>query len=419
MNLFERALIPEIPIADACEYFLKLKYGSAGPIPSEETVLREFSSLSKEAQAEILKEAGVEQETTKTASANILPGTEHHHSPRMRAVLENLPVKTYSYEEKLASAFKVALDQNPEIQQYLAQEREGMAAQEQNESSYLRQKMQAMQQQMAMSQQGQDATSAQMAQLEQQIQSSQQQIQMAQQSAMQAQSMATQAQQGQLSATDEAMRNAQLAAQMRMAYQQLRSQMMDVASQDPAADLAAQLKGQMPGAQGLGPEAVSMGQPPTDGAPSPETGPAGQATGAASAPGAAPPEGEESAQNPANADGKKLMMQNAAPASQADIKQASAGTDALLGAGVGGALGGLGVAAESRLGSGPARKKVEQLEQQEGGFGHAVNLAQAKMRLALSEVAEKHPVAATLGGSLMGASIGMGAAPAARHLFGK
>lgn len=428
MNPFEKAIVGEIPLGEACEFFLKLKYGSAGPRPSPEVVLGDFSKMSAAERAEILEEAGLtseEHEQVKSAAAKkayaekLLPGTEGYYSDRMLSVLQSLPPKVFTPEgvdyttvhgEKLAAAFKLALEQTPSIQEYLSREQEGMAAQEQNESGFLRDRMMQQQQQLQTAQQGQQATQQQMQALEQQISQSQAQIQMAQDSAMQAQTMATQAQQGQLSATDEALRNAQLAAQMRMAYQQLRSQMMDVASQDPAAGLADQLKGMT----GMQDPMASMGAPPTAGPPSPEMGPAGQAPGAPAAPGAAPPEGETGANN-ANADGKEPLMQSAAPTGKNDIKQANA---RLMGAAIGAGIGGLGTAVESQLGTEDLRKRVHTLEGREGGgFVNALNIAQAKARLALSEAAEQHPVSATLAGSLIGAGIGAGAGPAVHSLM--
>lgn len=374
MNSFERSIVGDIPLGEACSFFLKLKYGSAGPRPAPTAVLGDFAKLSAAEQAIILEEAGVAQEEL----------------PKIKVAF-----------------FKLALEQTPNIQEYLAREQEGMQMQEQNEVGFMRQRMMEMQQQMAGTQQGQAATQQQMQTLEQQIAQSQAQIQMAQQSAMDAQQLATQAQQGQLSATDEAMRSTQLAAQMRMAYQQLRSQMMDVASQDPAAGLADQLKG-----MGVQDPMASMGAPPTAGAPSPEMGPAGQAAGAQPTPDAAPPEGETGANNQ-NASGKAPPMQGAAPAG---AKQASA---RLMGAAVGAGLGGLGTALEARAGTKDLKKNVQELEGQQGGFVHALNLAQSKARLAMSEAAEQHPVAATLAGSLVGAGVGAGAGPAAKSLLGK
>lgn len=380
MNSFERSIVGDIPLGEACSFFLKLKYGSAGPRPSPDAILNDFSKMPRAEQELILKEAGVSRE-------------------------ELVGVRVFG-QSKIAAG-------EPNIQEYLAQEQQGLQAQEQNEASFMRQRMMEMQQQMASAQQGQAATQQQMQSLEQQIAQSQAQIQLAQQSAMDAQQLATQAQQSQLSATDEAMRSAQLAAQMRMAYQQLRSQMMEVASQDPAAGLADQLKG-----MGMPDPAASMGAPPTAGPPSPEMGPAGQAAGAQATPDAAPPEGETGANNQ-NASGKPPAIQGAAPAGEKGAKQASANKARLLGAAVGAGLGGLGTALEAKGGTKDLKQNVQRLESQSGGFVHALNVAQAKARLAMSEVAEQHPVPASLAGGLIGASVGAGTGPAVKTLLGK
>lgn len=64
---------------------------------------------------------------------------------------------------------------------------------------------------------------------------------------------------------------------------------------------------------------------------------------------------------------------------------------------LGGAALGAGLGSyEAHHGAANLRKKVEDLQSKDtGGFAHAFDLAQAKARLALAEVAEKHPVAST------------------------
>lgn len=455
MNGFEKMIVGSIPVGEASSYFMKLKYGSAGHKDNEIELLREFASLPASEQQEILKEAGVTEIDAKTKQAlqslvteedvktaavktkklayaeHILPGTEHYYSDRMRSVLEGLPANVFTPEgveyttingEKLASAFKIALEQTPGIKDYLAQEQEGMQAQEQGEVQYLRQKMQGMQAQQQASQAGQQSTTEQMQALEQQISQSQSAIAMANQSAMEAQSMANTAQQAQLSSTDESLRNAQLAAQMRIAMQQYRSQLMDLVSQDPAADVAAQLKGE--GALGPGQDMMGQGAPPTDpnaaaggaptgqpptsGPPTGEQGPANQAAGAQNTPDAAPAEGETGGNN-ANADsGSKPSKDGAKPNLSIGIKQANA---ALMGALGGAALG----AGSTRVDAGNTGKLKDSISKSEatdgGGFFSALNLAQKKVRLAYSEVSEKHPKAAALTGGLVGAGLGAVAGP--------
>jgi len=88
---------------------------------------------------------------------------------------------------------------------------------------------------------------------------------------------------------------------------------------------------------------------------------------------------------------------------------------------MGGAAGGLGTLAESQMSNDPLRAKVQRLQEhddQGGGFLSAMNLAQAKARLAAGEFSEKHPVAGAAIGTALGAVGGAGAAPHVRSLLG-
>lgn len=181
---------PNIPLEEAAEYFLKLKYGSAqGPQESAADVLSMWDSL---------------------------PNAE---------------------KEKIAEDL-------PSLEEYLAQEEQAKAEAGAGEQEFLRGKMQQMQQEAQAAQQQAQSTQSQMEQLNQQLAASTQQIQSAQQQTVTAQQMAQQAQQSQLQSADQALRTQQLATQMREAYQQLRGQLLDLASQDPAAASGAELSGQ-------------------------------------------------------------------------------------------------------------------------------------------------------------------------------
>src|ERR1035437_6721165 len=123
MSDFEKMIVGSIPLAEASSFFLKLKYGSAGPRVDAEQVLRDFVNLAPDEQQEIMKEAGIKtldpqtqkaladlQDSDKTASAKVakakklayaehmLPGTEHYYSDRMRSVLESMPAKVWTPE---------------------------------------------------------------------------------------------------------------------------------------------------------------------------------------------------------------------------------------------------------------------------------------------------------------------------------
>lgn len=393
----------------------------------------------------------------KQAFERIAPDTARYHSAKMLAVLEALPGRVYyADEEKTASVrFRAGISKladiggsfagpavrslqqpgagfegMPDIQGYLANEQSAAGAEEQASAGYYQQRFQQAAQQLQELQEAQ-------AQLEQQLGQSEQQIQAAMQSTQSAQSTATQALSQALMSSDEALKNKTLAASMRQAYQTLRGQMMDIASQDPAAQIgtelagsaaaAAQIPGQTPGqvpGQAGGQVGGGTGEngAPTSGAPTGDTGPAGQAPGAQSAPGAAPPEGETSAQNPANSSGPQGADRSGAqPSTHVSVKTsgvmdsapAREGMKRLPYALAGGALGAGAGALESRPGGAEKlRGKVKELGERQGSFGNAMQQAAAKFRLALAEAGEEHPGAATLAGGLAGAALGAGAGPA-------
>lgn len=336
--------------------------------------------------------------------------------------------------EKHASALKLAFDEMtggkspdvPDMESYVANEREGLAAEEQMQAEFLRQKLQEAQQQLQMQQQSSMSAEQQLQTLqqqqqqhEQQMQASQQAAQLAQEAAMQnvqhAHEMAMQATSQTLQAKDEALSTHQLAAQMRMAYQDLRGNIMDSVAQDNAAPIGEAIKAQ--------------GQPQPDPSMAPqemgeqESGPAGQAQGAAAAPTAAPPEGEAHA-NQANSEGATDATL-AQPSKEQGMKQAGADWSSVMhhamghlrdrlpymavGAGAGAAL----PLVESQVGHDDLREKVKRLEgeQAPGSFGKAIDLAQSKMRLALGEISEQHPVGASLAGAGLGAMFGAASGP--------
>lgn len=254
-------ILPQIPFEEAASYFVKLKYGSALE-PSEAQVLDALATLPASEQAEILKEA----------SAN---------DSGMAAKLK----------EYVASKTKTA-EEPPSMEAYLANEQQAVAAEEAGQVEFLRSRSQQLQQQLQQAQQMGAASEGQMQQLQQQLAMSTQQIQMSQQSAVAAQQQAIQAQQQQLQAGDDSLRTQQLAAQMRMAYQQLRGSMMDLATQDPAQSIGNEMKGQAPEMGGLpSPSASPMGGP--------QPGPQGESAqlGPASVPAAEDPAPQANAAN--------------------------------------------------------------------------------------------------------------------------
>lgn len=316
---------------------------------------------------------------------------------------------------KAASAFKLALEQigygspgapaappaapqaapttpgsAPTIQDYLAREQDGAAGQEQNELGFYRQRMQEAFGQLQQQKQQSEQTAAEVQQLQQQVQTTQAQQE-------QYQAMVSDATQKAVSAQDDVLREQQASAAMRMAYQQLRGELLNVASREP------------PNTQMLQEQAALTSGPAT-----PMAGPAGDASTPGTAPGSPAPQGQETASAPAA--GADPAMQQAKPTSEAGQKEPGSGdgtpktssvldgvTSRIPHALAGAALGGAAETAYAHKSSDPLRAKVDRLgAQPERSFGQAMDLAQAKARLALADAVSEHPKAALLSGMALG-----------------
>ena len=305
---------------------------------------------------------------------------------------------------------------------YLEAEQTAQHAQNQNEATYYRGLLQTMQMKTQALQQQMESANQQMADI---------QTQVAETDAG-AQAATEQATQSQI----EARQHAQMAANMRLGMEKLRTQLFDIASQEPG------ITSPIPGQPMAGePEAAGQGtmsqQMALDSGASPDSalggesvagtqgaqGPAGGAPGASGTPMAAPSAaGNESARN-APGTGKPTSTATAEPTTffetQKELPKAASVRSAVTGAALGGLVGGGGTYLEARKGSGALKQKVHDLESKKGGFGHALNMAQAKTRLALREAIEEHPVAATgtgaVAGALSGAQIGKVAPSMARE----
>lgn len=368
-QLFHRSL----PLADASAFFVTVKRASARPDPT--AALDEFWAMPRSEQGELLKEAGV--------------------TPN-----------------EFVALMKFA-EQEVDLDSLLATEEAGAAAQGQNEAAFYKQRsdqmsaaLQAAQEQAAQQTEQLTALQGQVDGSTAQVQQATQGAQLTQQSALtQAQAAhqaATTATQQALQAMDESLKHQQLAAQMRMEFQGMRGKVMDVVSQDPAAGVGAQLSG-----AGLDTTPQSIGAPPPAEGPAgtaPSAGvpadavPATDGSQAGAAPTASPTEGEQQ------------------PAAVQGIKESAASLRErlpyMLGGGIIGAgLGAGGTALEARRGHDDLRTKVQQLQSSPGGFGQAIDLAKAKAQLALGEISENHPRAATLAGGLIGAGLVGAAGP--------
>ena len=301
-----------------------------------------------------------------------------------------------------------------EASNYLAAEMAGRQAQEQNESSFYREQLGAVQQQAQMAQQAAADASMQLQQVQQQAQEAGAQIQAATTAAVAAQDSATQ--------------QTLEAAKSRIGAQEMRSKMLELASQDP----------QMLGEQALAPPPPApgmegmlappgMGAPPeagaeapTAGAPAPPEGPAGGAPEAPPPPGA-PPAGPPGAGAPPPMGGPGGAPPGGPPPGPPPggpvmgggppMKMSSALGQRALGAGIGAAVG-AGSSAYLGAKQPDMAEKVRQLEgEQTGGFLQAARLAAAKKGLAGAELAQSNPVASAITGGLAGGLTGAVSGP--------
>jgi hypothetical protein len=329
-----------------------------------------------------------------------------------------------------------------EVEAYMQREREGQQMEEMGQATFYKQKFEQAAQQLQGAQEQADAAGQQVQQLtEQQAQSQQMQQQamtQAQQiqdaamaNAQAAQGAAASAMQRSLASSNELIQQQDLSAKMRDAAQGLKAQIQQLALQalPPATTFEAgsaiapplAAPGQDPMAQTqVDPNApqpdpnadpnAAAGAPPADPAQAaappadPAAGGAAPAGGQPAAPAAPPP----------------AATGQSAPAPQA-ADQAKTAHDRFVGALMGGAAGAAGGYAESQMSNDGLRGKVQQLEAREssgeGGFGNALNLAQARMRLAAGDLAEKHPAGASLMGGAMGAVAGFNVAPDVRDMI--
>jgi hypothetical protein len=338
-----------------------------------------------------------------------------------------------------------ALDEK--TQQYLAQEQAGSQAAQEAQENFYQQKFQAASQQLNALQEQASSAQQQLDQYNQGQQQMMQQNQAIQQAALQnaqaAHSAATQAMQQALSAQKETIQQQTLSVGMRDAVHAMRQSLMQQVQQQlpPATTAEAnamaidQANAQQQAAAGqsteqpadMNAQAASGGQdnskqPGAAGEEQPKN-TSGQpnAQGEEQAPGSPAPGGAGPEDSPSRGEGKKPLMEGAEPQGESSqssqqppisVKVGSSHDQfigAIMGGGAGALAGGLGGLAESRMSNDPLRSKVKKLEETErqgGGFGNALELAQAKMRLALGELGEKHPMGTTAMSAGLGAVAG-------------
>ncbi len=345
------------------------------------------------------KEVGTEVDTYRKKSASVLSKLAHRMAKRVK-LAEELGMGDPG-EASMATP-----TDSPELQptNYLAAEQLGQQAQHAQELAFFKNKAQkAMQQAMSAMQQSQgqmEQMQTQMAELQQQADSAKQNIEQALGEAMQAR--------------NEALSQTQVAANMRMGMQKLRQQMVEIASQDPAAvaaqeldNVANQSKQQAAEQAAMEQQQASMDAGMMD--PAAAAGPAAQAPAPQTAPGAAPAAGSPDMN--ANAGGPPGPGGEMSRETQGGIKESSAKLAGWLGAGAGAIYGGgksLYDAAKLIEANPQAlRDKVQVLEQtQDGSYGRAAELAKAKKTLADAELAGQHPGGFGLRASAKGAVLG-------------
>lgn len=335
---------------------------------------------------------------------------------------------------KYATAFKLAVDEmmaaqgelppqqgtqagsqlqaDPRTSAFLQNEAEGQEAQQQNEAEFYKQRFAEAQQQLEAATQASEQAAAQAQQLQQQAEQNQMALSSAQSQSQQATALAMQQV---MQAGDEKLQQQQQAAQMRMAFQDLRGQLMGLAAQEPPSQVLTD-----PATAGAAGGPPAAGDPAAGGAPPP----AGQPQEAASAPAGQAPEAQVQPGQPGPG-GEQAPAEGATPAEPAGkgkgatsvtVKQGSSG---VIGAGVGALVGGGLTALEARHGDGTRsglQKKISVLEQEQGSFPQAMRLIAHKALLGASEAANRFPVGASIMGSLAGAGIGAATEPAVRSL---
>ena len=357
MNSFERALSVPIPLADAADFFIRIKsagkkekasegmmgglpptgmgknmaapmpmslpptamgqnkVGSSEKSPHELGKERAHTALSSEFE----REKHHSHERRGDLGGRILGGAAGLAATRGKSSLARLGAAALgqhvgghvgraggaskdrkAWEAKHASALKLALEQAgiepqlpPGTAEFLASEQAAEQQAEMQEAAYLRQQLEALraqdqaaQQELQQLQQQQSMTDQQIAQYQAQVANSTQQA---------------------MSAQDQVLQQQQAAAAMRMAYQQLRGQLLQAASTDPPS---------LSGNDAALAAASTAAQP--NSTPSPTTGPAGQAPNPGT-PGTVAPEGDDTVSRPIA--GNEPMFGNAESATYAGTKE--------------------------------------------------------------------------------------------------
>jgi hypothetical protein len=265
---------------------------------------------------------------------------------------------------------------------------------------------------------------AQMEQATQENQQLQQGQAMHEQELAQIQAQVASSTQQAMAASDQVLKEQQGAAAIRMAYQQLRGQILNTVSSDPpmmssdAAAMAAASTGQAGAAPGGAPTPDGGATP----APAGAGGPAGQAPAPGTPPGSPAPEGDPTVPNADGIAASKPMMDTAQPATavgQKDQQKVGSAVAAAFKelksraphAAAGAALGAVAGAAETRHSGKGTKETHDKLEaKSDRGYSDTKALGKAKGKLLLSDYAKQHPgkfiTRSALAGGAMGGALG-------------
>ncbi len=338
-------------------------------------------------------------------------------SARMRKHADEMGLQPTEAEEGNVQPVNGGLSE--QVAALQSSEQSAQAAQEVNEAAFYREKAraaqeaaQAMQEQIGQLGQSVQTMQQQLEANQSQIQASVQHAQIAQQAAlqnvMQSQEATSQAIAQSLQDKQEVLRQKQLAAAMRMGALQMKDSVMGALAADPTEQLAGQLTSPPPGSGGPvgGAPAQALGQGGDQQGPAAAAPDAPAAGGAVASEGVAEdkPKADDAKSDKADSKSEKGTKVEISTKEGSVMEEAGRRLPYALAGAVGGGAAGHFFATGS---NDSLRGKIQSLEAEEasgqGGFGTALNLAQAKARLALSEGAAKFPGATAGVGAVLGA----------------
>lgn len=348
------------------------------------------------AAAQVTKDAAARFRAAVTKLAQDNPGAQQEQIPAMAE--PSAAPQSAPQGQGAGGAPPAAPTQPPTVpQNYMGAELLAQQSQGMNESSFYRERLgKAVAENQALQQSAQQMQQS-VEQLQQQAAASGEQIQAATQQATEA--------------GDRALQSTQDAANMRMALQQLREQMLQVASQEPAAvtqqnQQQAESQMQQQAQQMMNPQAAQAGTP-----------------GASPAPGGGAPPGTPAAGSPEPGAGGAQARSSSPSKPAAETSSSKSGEKTAQGRlpyAIGGAGLGLAGAVAAMKGAPKMRKKLEK-QKAEGGFSSAIDEAKAKYMLAAAERASETPIRSALsgaaGGALAASTLGPGIAGQAARAY--